>query len=78
MHTTLTAREENIILQHKFDDRPLRKIAEDLGISRERVRQIEARILAKLIPALRTHEPLVCLNHLLPDTRDLADKSVRG
>ena len=45
---TITPREENVLRQRYFKDETFLQIAESMGITRERVRQIETKALRKL------------------------------
>ena len=54
---TLNERERHILIERRLKDNPttLEDLSQQYGISRERVRQIEVRALAKLQKAMKTH-----------------------
>lgn len=45
---TLTPRESKVIKKRFFEDKTLEEVAKDLGVTRERIRQTEAKALRKL------------------------------
>ncbi len=64
----LTPRQQKVIKARFFDDRTLNNVGNELGVSRDRIRQIEAQALRKLRKVLK----------YLPSDYDASDTSLSG